>query len=151
MRHPLHPMLVHFPVACWSLGTLADFASLHFGEPAWFLSGSLIAIGLVMALAAMAAGMIELTQVPDGGTAMRDAYLHMGLMLLAFGLYLTSAVLRIDDARLGAPNVVALITSATGFLALMAGGFMGGRLVYGHGIGGGKSSVRQEDQDDART
>ena len=144
MRHPLHPMLVHFPVACWSLGTLGDFASLHFGEPAWFLSGSLIAIGVVMALAAMAAGMIELTQVPDGGSAMRDAYLHMGLMLLAFGLYLTSALLRIDEARLGAPGVIALVTSASGFLALMAGGYMGGRLVYGHGIGSGRRPPQEE-------
>lgn len=149
MRHPLHPMLVHFPVACWSLGTLADFASLHFGEPAWFLSGSLIAIGLVIALAAMAAGMYELTRVPEGGAALRDAYLHMGLMLLAFSLYLASALVRIDEARLGPPDVVALVTSASGFLALLAGGYMGGRLVYGHGIGGSKTPVRDGAQEDA--
>ena len=26
MKHPLHPALVHFPIACWSLATLADIA-----------------------------------------------------------------------------------------------------------------------------
>lgn len=145
MRHPLHPMLVHFPVACWSLGTLADFASLHFGKPAWFLSGSFIAIGIVTALAAMAAGMIELSHVPDGGSAMRDAYLHMGLMLLAFGLYLTSGVLRIEYMQLGAPGAIALAASASGFVALIAGGWIGGRLVYSHGIGGGKSTGKRGD------
>ncbi|WP_343251093.1 DUF2231 domain-containing protein, partial [Pseudoxanthomonas sp. KAs_5_3] len=24
MRHPLHPALVHFPIACWSLATAGD-------------------------------------------------------------------------------------------------------------------------------
>ena len=34
MRHPLHPALVHFPIACWSLATAADLAGLAFAEPA---------------------------------------------------------------------------------------------------------------------
>jgi uncharacterized membrane protein len=32
MRHPLHPAIVHFPVACWSLTVITDFAGLWLGE-----------------------------------------------------------------------------------------------------------------------
>ena len=31
MSHPLHPALVHFPIACWSLATVTDLASLYWG------------------------------------------------------------------------------------------------------------------------
>ena len=32
MRHPIHPMLVHFPVATWSISTLGDIAGLFTNE-----------------------------------------------------------------------------------------------------------------------
>lgn len=136
MRHPIHPMLVHFPVACWSIATIADFASLHYGKPAWHLAGTLMVIGIVMALPAMLAGLIELIQVPDDSTAMRDVYLHMGAMVLAFALYVASLMMRIDNLHFIAPSIAAIIVSACGFLSLSVGGWLGGRLVYGHGIGG---------------
>lgn len=134
MRHPLHPALVHFPVACWSLAVLADFASLHFGEAAWSWSGGLLAIGCVTAVVAMLAGMMELTRVPEGA-ALRDAWWHMGLMLTALGLFSARLLLRLDQLQALAPNTVSLLLDAGGFLALAAGGWFGGRLVYGHGIG----------------
>ncbi len=83
MRHPLHPALVHFPIACWSLAVVSDFASLWLGESAWRWSGGLLAVGCVVALAAMLAGLMEFSRIPEG-PAMRDAYLHMTAMLVAF-------------------------------------------------------------------
>ena len=38
-RHPLHPALVHFPVACWSLGVAVDAASFVPSVAIW-LEGS---------------------------------------------------------------------------------------------------------------
>lgn len=134
MRHPLHPALVHFPVACWSLAVVADFASLWLGEAAWQWSGGLLAVGCTMALAAMLAGLLELPRVPEG-PAMRDTYLHMSVMLVAFGLFTTRLLLRLDHLQPLAPNTVSLLLDAGGFLALAVGGWLGGRLVYGHGIG----------------
>ncbi|MGH8540414.1 MAG: DUF2231 domain-containing protein [Stenotrophobium sp.] len=134
MRHPLHPALVHFPVACWSLAVLADFASLHFGEAAWSWSGGLLAIGCVMAVVAMLAGMVELVRVPEGA-ALRDAWWHMGLMLAALTLFAARLLLRLDHLKPLAPDAVSLLFDAGGFLTLAAGGWFGGRLVYGHGIG----------------
>ena len=136
MRHPLHPALVHFPVACWSLAVVADFASLHFGAAAWAWSGGLLAVGCAMAVVAMLAGLLELARVPEG-VAMRDAYLHMSAMLVALLLFATSLLLRLDHLKPLAPNVASLLLDTGGFLALAVGGWLGGKLVYGYGVGRG--------------
>jgi uncharacterized membrane protein len=133
-RHPLHPAIVHFPIACWSLAVVADFASLRFGEMAWQWSGGLLAVGCVMAFVAMAAGMMELARIPEG-PALRDTWLHMALMLAAFTFFIIRLLLRLDGMQPLAPDGLSLLLDACGFLALAAGGWLGGRLVYGHGIG----------------
>jgi uncharacterized membrane protein len=135
MRHPLHPALVHFPVACWSLATAADIAGLHFGEPAWRFAGALLIIGLVMAIPAMLAGMVELTRVAQDSPAWRTIYLHMGAMSAALLLYAVSLLARLDHITLLAPGTIAIACSVAGFIALAGGGWLGGKLVYGHGLG----------------
>jgi len=135
MRHPLHPALVHFPVACWSLATLADFASFHFGEAAWRPAGQLLIAGTLLAIPALLAGFYELMRVADDSPAMRDVYWHMGAMSGALLLYATSLLLRLDRTSLIAPGIAALACSAFGFFALAIGGWIGGKLVYGHGLG----------------
>ncbi|WP_323017329.1 DUF2231 domain-containing protein [Castellaniella sp.] len=134
MRHPLHPALVHFPIACWSLAVVSDFASPWVGEAAWRWSAILLAIGCTMALAAMMAGLMELSRIPDG-PALRDTYWHMGIMLTAFILFTARLLTGLDQLQALAPGWLALLLDATGFIALAIGGWLGGRLVYGHGIG----------------
>ncbi|MGH6809436.1 MAG: DUF2231 domain-containing protein [Ensifer adhaerens] len=134
MRHPLHPALVHFPVACWSLAVATDFAGLWLGEAAWRWSGGLLAVGCMMALLAMLAGLMELSRVPEGA-AMRDAWLHMVAMISAFTFFFTRLLLRLDQLQPLAPDTVSMLLDTGGFLALAVGGWLGGRLVYRHGVG----------------
>ncbi|HEX7387573.1 MAG TPA: DUF2231 domain-containing protein [Castellaniella sp.] len=134
MRHPLHPALVHFPIACWTLATGTDFASLWLGEASWQWSAGLLAIGCIVALAAMTAGLVELARVPDG-PALRDTYLHMGLMLAAFTFFTARLMLGLNHLQPLAPSVLSFVLDALGFITLATGGWLGGRLVYGHGIG----------------
>lgn len=141
MRHPLHPALVHFPVACWSLAVMTDFAGLWLGEPAWRWSGGLLVVGCVIALAAMLAGLFELPRVPEG-SAMRVAYWHMGVMLLAGTLFGARLLLRLEGLRPLAPNTVSLLLDAGGFICLIAGGWLGGKLVYQHGVGRADQAAR---------
>jgi uncharacterized membrane protein len=134
MRHPLHPALVHFPIACWTLATGTDFVSIWLGEASWRWSAGLLAMGCIMALAAMTAGLVELSRVPDG-PALRDTYLHMGLMLAAFTCFTARLVLGLDHMQPLEPGVLSFVLDAFGFVTLATGGWLGGRLVYGHGIG----------------
>jgi uncharacterized membrane protein len=135
MNHPLHPALVHFPIACWSLATAADMASLWFGEPAWRLAGVLLVLGTLIALAAMATGFIELLKVGAEHPATRDLNRHMLLMSTAWCLYATSLFLRLQGSALTQPDIVDLSLSVVGFVVLGIGGWFGGKLVYAHGVG----------------
>lgn len=137
MRHPLHPALVHFPVACWSLAVAADFAGLWLGEVVWRWSGGLLVVGCSVAVIAMLAGMLELSHVPEGAP-MRDAWLHMGAMLVAFTFFAARLILWLGQQPSPAPDTVSLLLDAGGLIALAIGGWFGGRLVYGHGVGRGR-------------
>ncbi|KFL37916.1 hypothetical protein N788_01725 [Arenimonas donghaensis DSM 18148 = HO3-R19] len=121
-------------MACWSLATGSDFASLWFGEAAWQWSAGLLTVGCGMAVVAMTTGLIELARVPEGA-ALRDAYLHMTAMLVAFALFTARLLLRQEALQPLPPDGLALVLDAAGFIALAAGGWLGGRLAYGHGVG----------------
>ena len=135
MRHPLHPALVHFPIASWSLASAADLASLYLGQPAWWLAGVLMTIGLVTAIPAMGAGFMELMRLPEDSAAIKDVNRHMLMVMAAFCLYLVSLLMRVDAMRLQAPGMLAIALSLAGFICLGIAGWLGGKLVYGHRLG----------------
>ena len=135
MRHPLHPALVHFPIACWSLASAADLASLYLGQRAWWLAGVLMATGLITAVPAMLAGFMELMRLPEDSPAIRDVNRHMIMVMAAFSLYLASLLMRVDAMSLHAPGMLAMALSVAGFVCLGIAGWLGGKLVYGHRLG----------------
>jgi len=144
VSHPLHPALVHFPIAGWSLATAADVASLWLGELAWRFAAVSMAIGCVVALATMAAGLWEFAKMPERSPALPTANRHMLFALAAFCAYATSLLLRWSQGELHAPGMLALAVSIFGFLLLGATGWLGGQLVYAHGIGVSKDSDSTE-------
>lgn len=138
-RHPLHPALVHFPIACWTLAVAADFASLRWGQGAWQWSAGLLAVGCLMALPAAAAGMLEIRRVPEGA-ALNALWMHMSLMLTALALFAVRLLLRQEHLRPLAPDTLALVLDAAALAVLAAGGHHGARLVYDHGVGSRRAS-----------
>jgi len=134
MRHPLHPALVHFPIACWSIATGADIAGLWW-PAAITLAAAVLIIGLVSALAAMTAGLVELRRIGGQHPASRDVDRHMIWAMSAWGLYAMSLFARLHGARLVPPGMLAMSLSAAGFVCLAIAGWLGGRLVYHHGLG----------------
>lgn len=136
MRHPLHPTLAHFPVACWSIATIADFATPHYGPSAWHLADVLLWIGALAAIPTIIVGIFELTAIPKEPASVRAGFTHMGIMFMAFILYLVSLLLRDHEGQFIHPDTVARAFSAAGFVFLLVGGWLGGTLVYGHGAGG---------------
>ena len=136
MRHPLHPMLAHFPVACWTIATAADIASLRYGAPAWHLAGTLLWIGLVIAIPTFLLGVVDVIRLRDNPAPVRIAFIHMGVVFAAFVLYAVSLLLRIHEQHIVAPGVAALVVSVIGLIVVLVGGWLGGTLVYGYGAGG---------------
>ncbi len=135
MKHPLHPALVHFPVACWSLATACDLAAVQWSGISWQLPGVLMTIGLLVATVAMVAGLVELPDLEPGSAPSRDARRHMFLAASAWSCYAASLLLRFEAGALVRPGPLAIVFSVAGFIALSGAGWMGGKLVYVHGIG----------------
>ena len=132
--HPLHPMLVHFPIAFWSLATLCDGLALLGNEQAGAYVWLLLVIGLVMAVPAMLAGFIDLVVLAPA--AERDGQRHMMLMGLAWTAYLVALLSRLEGAVLVfEPQTLSIICTTLGLALMAAGGWYGGQLVYTHGAG----------------
>jgi uncharacterized membrane protein len=104
--HPLHPALVHFPIACWTAVPVMDALHLVLRDPLWWrCSYWLLAIGIVSGLAAMALGLFDLLlRSPQHPPAPAMAWAGLGL-------------------------------SIAGFVVMLAGAYAGAELVYRHGVG----------------
>lgn len=133
--HPLHPALVHFPIAFWSAGVAADVAGWTLGQPIWWtLSFAAQAAGCVMAVAAMLAGFLDFAAIPAGDRAREVAISHMLAMSTAWLLFVMSTVLRGWPPE-GAPAAWVSLLALAGFAVTAFGGWRGGQLVYGFGVG----------------
>jgi len=136
VSHPLHPALVHFPIACWSLATISDVASL-WTDPivAQFANGFHL-IGTSTAIAAMLAGLIEISKVnPSDSTQIRAVNLHMVLAITSWCLYALSLFWRVQGLQWHAPGLISIGFSVSGFICLAATGYLGANLVYKHQLG----------------
>ncbi len=74
---PLHPFLVHFPIAFWAAVPVLDVAALFVGPaPWWMLALGATMLGVVIGAVAIAAGLIEYLQPSLVGIDMRLAARH---------------------------------------------------------------------------
>jgi uncharacterized membrane protein len=135
--HPLHPALVHFPVACWTAAPVLDVVYLLTQAPVfWQVGFGCLAVGVIMGLVAMCAGLMDLMAIPAQHPAQAVAQRHMLLMGSAWCIYVLALVLH---PLHGTPNPSQLWTDlglgAAGFVTLAVGAYAGARLVYDFGIG----------------
>ena len=139
LGHPLHPAIVHFPIALLLSATAADVAWVAGIMHDVRFAAILMAGGLVMGLVAMAAGMFDLTKLDEA--IVPHAMQHMAAVGLAWLGYAIALYLRKDSltaaAALKSASVALSICSA---LVLALGGWLGGRLVYSFGAGVAKAT-----------
>lgn len=134
-RHPLHPAIVHFPVAFWTIGVGADLAGYASRHAAWWQFGALcIGVGAVTGLAAILAGILEFARLPRQHPAQDAAVQHMMWALTAWSLFVLHLVMR-GGFSAERPPLVAMAISVGAAGALAVAGWLGGRLVYYFGVG----------------
>ena len=137
--HPIHPMLVHFPVAFWTVAAVAYVAdAAGMGEAAAAIAKLSNATGLIMAIFAMAAGLLELRAIDSQSEAMRVATWHMMVMATAWVCFLLALLLSISAGTTldhATAQLAGVASAGVGFLLMSAGGWLGGRLIYEFGIG----------------
>ena len=138
--HPIHPMLVPFPIVFFlgALGT--DIAFAVDGSEGWAEASKwLLGAGIVGAALAALAGFVDFGGNPRI-RELRDAWLHMFANLIAVVIELVNFGLRLGNEE--AAGSTGLILSIAVALILLFSGWKGGELVYKHGVGQSRDEKR---------
>jgi uncharacterized membrane protein len=133
-RHPIHPMLVPFPIICFIGAFLTDIAYWASAEMMWAdFSAWLLLVGLVMGVLAAIAGLIDFL----GNRLIRTqspAWPHMLGNLLVLIVAFFNELIHTRDAWTSVVPT-GLILSLITVLILPLTGWLGWSLVYRHGVG----------------
>ena len=132
--HPLHPMLVPIPIACF-VGTLVtDITYWQTANMQWTIMSSwMLTVGLIVALLAVIAGFIDFLGDPRIRD-LRAVWIHAGGNAVALILAIINAFVHTRD---GYTSVVptGLILSILVVLILLVTGWQGWSMVYRHRVG----------------
>ena len=131
--HPVHPMLIPFPIVCFILTFAADIAYSRTTDAFW-ATGSrwLLGVGLVMAALAAVAGLTDFV----GDSKLRsssDALKHMLANVTAVVLEAVNFFARLANSDFITSTGVYI--SGVVVLILLYSGWKGGDLVYRSGVG----------------
>jgi len=132
--HPIHPMLVPFPIAFFVAAFVTDIVYWQTATPGWATASIwLIGIGLIMAALAAVAGLTDFLgdRMIRG---MTDAWWHAGGNVVLVLIQLYSWYARYAH---GADAVVptGLVLSLIAVCLLLFTGWKGGEMVYRHRVG----------------
>jgi uncharacterized membrane protein len=137
--HPIHAMIVGFPMGLYSVALVTDGLYLLLGDAFWFQTTFwMVAFGLVSHLGAAVSGVpdyLALRRDPAEAASRRPALAHLVLGLGLLVVQLLNLALRnlgnVPDGSVALPVLTNLVAvSLTGLQ-----GWYGGELVYRHHIG----------------
>lgn len=134
--HPLHPALVTVPIGAWIASFVFDVASHLVRDPEHLATGArwLIGIGVLGAVAAALAGVLDLLTLRAGTRVFRVAVTHMAINGTVVVAYAIGFVWRGAQAGGGPVGWGPLVLSAAALAALSAAGYLGGELAYRYGV-----------------
>lgn len=135
--HPVHPMLVSFPVAFYAASLVCFIVYNSNGDPFWFKVALVANIaGVIMAAVAALPGFIDWLFIPSGTKPKKTGMLHMICNVLALALYSINWWLQCDQWKEAVPAIdYAIPLTAAGFLLTLMAGFLGWKMVQKHHVG----------------
>jgi len=143
--HPIHPMLIAFPVALYVATVVTLIVHAVGGDPFWYRVAMWSNLGgIVMAAVAAVPGLIDLVSLPRHSRPRATGIRHAGFNILALTLFTISAVMLWRNA--GNTQAIAtghyhlnvtapLVLSILGVLSTLAAGWLGWTLVQTHHVG----------------
>lgn len=132
--HPIHPMVIAFPIACFVLAFVSDLAFFATSNEFWATASLwLLGIGLITAAFAAVTGLIEVF----GDNRVRnlsDTRLHAASNAVALLIALYNWYSRFEH---GSSAVVptGVVLSGIVVLILVFAGWKGGEMVFRHRVG----------------
>ena len=144
LGHPLHTMLVHFPIGLFLLSFVLDIAT-------WIIDADplvarcafhTIVGGIVTALIAAVPGFADWSDIRRDHPGRKAANAHMWLNLAAVVLYAVNLYVRYDQHGETPTPVLPLLLSLVGISLLSVSGWLGGYIIYDDGISVGRHRRR---------
>jgi uncharacterized membrane protein len=134
--HPLHPPLTDATIGMFSLAAgLALLAAVGVSEDATGKACWLALIGgLIVAVPTAATGFADWIRLDWGSPRWRTATQHLTAMLTAVALFAVAAWLQHRGYQRGDVTTGGLVFSLVGFIVLTVGGWLGGAIVFVHGV-----------------
>jgi uncharacterized membrane protein len=134
--HPLHPPLTDATIGTYTFATAAAVLSRlgvseHNMATAWWLA---LVAGLIVSAPTALAGFVDWLDISTGTPLWRTATLHLSVMLTATILFAITAGAGHADYVDGTIGGGSLILTLVGFGMLTLGGWLGGAIVFVHGM-----------------
>jgi uncharacterized membrane protein len=128
---PLHPLLVHFPIAFWLVVPVLDIAALFAGpEPWWTLAKGATTLGIIIGAAAIGVGLLEYLQPSLAGIDLKLAARHGIRTTLAWCVFTARALVAALLPLAGWSMIACLALDLFGCALLVQGVYFGTRQVY---------------------
>jgi len=132
--HPVHPMLIVFPLGLLATAVVFDIIYLVSGNPQWtVVAYYMIGAGIIGGLAAAAFGWLDWFAIPGGTRAKRIGLWHGLGNVIVLALFILSWTLRRDTPEM--PPTGAIVAGLTGVVLAVITAWLGGELVDRLGVG----------------
>jgi uncharacterized membrane protein len=134
--HPLHPPLTDATIGAYTVSTVAGLASIvgiaQVGAAhAWWIA---LVIGLIATVPTALSGLADWLTIKWGTPLWRTATMHLGAMVSATVFFLIAAIAGHGGYTKGAVHTGPYILTVIGFGLMTLGGWLGGAIVYVHGM-----------------
>lgn len=131
-RHPIHPMLIVLPLGLWVFSFVCYVIYLLSAVPVWH-TVTLYAMGggIIGGVLAAVPGAIDFLTLPKS-RVQTIALSHMISNVVALTIFIIAFALAVFGHQ---PSIVPFVLSIFGLLAAGLGAWLGGALVYEHGVG----------------
>lgn len=136
--HPIHPMLVAFPIAFYSATLVTYLVYLIGGDVFWFRVGVAANIaGVVMAAVAAVPGFLDWALgIPGDAPAKATGLRHLLLNVTALVLFLVAAILTVGQATAARPDAtLPFVLALVGLVCTLGAGFFGWMLIQTYHVG----------------
>jgi uncharacterized membrane protein len=134
LGHPVHPMVIVFPLGLLATAVVFDVIHLVTDNDRWAdVSYWMIAAGIVGGLLAAVPGLVDWLAIPSGTRAKGIGLWHGLGNVVVLALFGSSWLIRRGD--MAEPGTLALVLSFAGAAVAMITGWLGGELVDRLGVG----------------
>jgi uncharacterized membrane protein len=132
--HPVHPMLIVFPLGLLATAVIFDIIYLVSGNSQWtVVAYYMIGAGIIGGLAAAVFGWLDWIAIPRGTRARRIGLWHGVGNVVVLALFILSWILRRDAPEL--PPTGAIVSGLAAVVVALLTAWLGGELVYRLNVG----------------